>query len=212
MIKNFFNGSLKEGIFVYVLSIIIFSLSHLIPSLSGTIIFATLLYIPVYSAHLKKIDFFDFGLKNVDWKKSILIFFIFSIIIFPAFAVLYHLYLRRSFVSLSFPKDILYYVFYQITIVGLSEEFFYRGYLQPMIEKVMNKKIFFSFLTTGVLFTSFLFGIGHFLTYFTAFSALTFFPSVVFGVLRKITGNIFASVLFHGISNVLLYVIHYNLK
>jgi len=221
MIKNkftsFFDTSPREAFFSYILSIVIFSLAKLTPSIRPYIILMILIYIPVLSANINKFNYLKFGLLNIDLKKSFYYFFIWLIIIFPIYFILIFIFkfgtdFKSHLLSIKYPKDIIYYTFYNIIVVGFSEEFFYRGYLQPLIQKRYFKKIIPQIkLDSGVLITSLLFGLGHFLTYFTIFSALTILPSIVFGILKNQTNNILASVLFHGISNAVLYIIIFNI-
>jgi len=215
----YFNGSSKEAFFSYALSIIIFSIAKLVPSIRGYVILFTLLYIPVFSAQISEIDYFRYGLLDIkkNLKKTFYYLFIWIIAVFPLYFIVVFIFkfgfndFWDKLIAIKLPKDILYYLFYNITVVGLSEEFFYRGYLQPLIQKKYNYQIIPAIkLDIGVIIISLMFGIGHFLTYFTVFSALTFLPSIVFGILRNQTNNILASVIFHGISNAALYVIMFN--
>jgi len=217
---SLFNGSSKEAYSAYILSIIIFSTAKLTPSIRAYIILFTLLYIPVFSAKLSNIDYFRYGLLYIreNLKKTFYYLFIWVLAIFPAYFILIFIFkfgidgFSDKLLAIKLPKDILYYLSYNIIVVGFTEEFFYRGYLQPLIQKKHNYQLIPKLkLDTGVVITSLLFGIGHFLTYFTVFSALTFLPSIVFGILRNQTNNILASMIFHGISNAVLYVIIFNI-
>ncbi len=206
LLNKIYKNPLKEVFFAYTLSLIIFFFARFIPFIIGTVIFATLLYIPVISAHIKKIDFFNFGLSNIDLKKSFLWFIIASITIFPTFFLVGSIYLSVD--KIVIPKNMFEYTLQQIFIIGFSEEFFYRGYIQPLVKKSVQKEIIKTIgLDYGVVITSLLFSIGHFLTYFTFFSILTFFPSLIFGILKNKTGTIYSSMFFHGLSNISLYIL-----
>lgn len=213
----FFDLSSKEAFFSYILSIVIFSLAKLTPTIRPYIILITLIYIPIFSAKINHIDYLKYGLLNIDIKKSSYYLLIWIIAIFPAYFILIFVFkfagnFKEHLFTIKLPKDILYYLAYNIIVVGFSEEFFYRGYLQPLIQKKFNFQIIPKIkLDTGIIITSLIFGLGHFLTYFTVFAALTFLPSIVFGILRNQTNNIFASALFHGISNAVLYTIIFNI-
>ena len=221
MIKNkfisFFDLSPREAFFSYILSIVIFSATKLTPPVRPYIILLTLIYLPVFSAKVNSIDYLKYGLMNIDLKRSFYYLFIWIIIIFPAYFILIFMFkfgsnFKEHLISIKYPKDILYYLTYNVIVVGFSEEFFYRGYLQPLIQKRFHFQIIPKIkLDTGVIVTSLIFGLGHFLTYFTIFSALTFLPSIVFGILKNQTNNILASVIFHGISNAVLYIIIFNI-
>jgi membrane protease YdiL (CAAX protease family) len=223
MIKNkflsFFNASTKEAIFSYILSILIFSIAKLSPTIRPYIILSTLIYIPILSAKIHTIDYLKYGLLNIkqNLKKTLCYLIIWIIIIFPAYFVMVFVFkfgvdFKTHLLSIKLPKDIFHHLLYNIIVVGLSEEFFYRGYLQPLVQKRFHFNIIPKIkLDSGVIIVSLMFAIGHFLTYFTIFSALTFLPSIVFGILRNQTNNILASVILHGISNSILYIIVFNI-
>jgi membrane protease YdiL (CAAX protease family) len=171
----------------------------------------------MFSAKVNKMDYLKYGLTNINIKKSFYYLFIWIMIVFPAYFIIIFILkfggnFKEHIINIKLPKDIAYYIIYNIVVVGFSEEFFYRGYLQPLIQKKFNYLLISKIkLDTGIIITSLIFGLGHFLTYFTIFSALTFLPSIIFGILRNQTNNILASVIFHGISNGALYIIIFNI-
>lgn len=91
----------------------------------------------------------------------------------------------------------------QILAVALPEEMFYRGYLQPELEKVWPSASdgWLRGLSVAVVVTSFVFAIGHLVTIPHPARLAVFFPSLMFGWLRARTGGIGAAVLFHAICN-----------
>lgn len=216
-LKSIFTVSPSEALFSYLLSIAVFSVFKLLPPFRPYAIIITLVYLPVISAKVNGFDYIKYGLSNINLKKSVMYFLLWSFVIFPPYFVLIF-YFKFSgdcfykLFNLKIPKDILYFWVYNTVVVGISEEFFYRGYIQALLEKKYNFELVkFLKLNMAVILTSVMFSIGHFLTYFTVFSALTFFPSVIFGILKNQTNNIVASVFFHGLSNTVLYVIVYNI-
>jgi len=78
---------------------------------------------------------------------------------------------------------------------ALCEEIFFRGYLQNEIGKKVNPYM-------AIVVTSFLFTIPHLVLSFSLQALLTFFPSLVFGYLYYKTNSIWASTIFHFMSNV----------
>ncbi len=87
-----------------------------------------------------------------------------------------------------------YYIIFQLLIVSLPEEFFFRGFLQDSIGKGFK----------AVLLVSLLFSIAHlpkavFLGEWI--SLFSFFPSIVMGWLYMKTNNILPGTLFHLLSN-----------
>ena len=101
---------------------------------------------------------------------------------------------------LDFGNDVLG----QLLLVALPEEAFYRGYLQTELDKALppRVKILGAKLGPGVLITSTIFAIGHFVTVPFPARLAVFFPSLLFGWLRTRTGGIGASLTFHAFCNV----------
>ncbi len=96
----------------------------------------------------------------------------------------------RSFVLL--PSSA---VLFQLFGISFPEEAYFRGYLQHSIGNT----------TRGVLTVSLLFTFTHlprFIFSGDAYSLLTFFPSVVMGLLYLRTSNILPSTIFHFASNI----------
>ena len=207
----------KEGYYAYFISMFLFIVASPFSSIHSVVVLSVLLFYPIWAAHVKKIDYFEFGLINIDWKKTIFYLLFWGIITFVPylfFVVYYQQVGLEKFISnFAFPKN--YFVetlLYQVVVVGFSEEFFYRGYMQPLVQKKYNRYIIKSLkLDTGVIIVSVLFAIGHFFTYYTPFSLLTFFPSLVFGVLKNETDSIVASMIYHGLSNALMFLLLDNL-
>lgn len=93
----------------------------------------------------------------------------------------------------------------QLVVVGLPEEFFYRGYVQtrlhdafPRTVRVLGADV----SPLAVLLTSTLFALGHFLVDFDPSRLAVFFPSFLFGWIRQRRGTIGASAVFHATCNV----------
>ena len=213
-----FTDTYKEVYYGYFISMFLFIMASPFSTIHSFVVLTVLFFYPVWAASVKKIDYFDFGLNNIDWKKTFLHLTIWSLITFIPY-ILFVIYYQgnsnlTSFIKhFSLPKKYLVEtLLYQILVVGLSEEFFYRGYLQPLIQKKYNRVIIkFLDLDTGVILLSLLFAIGHIFTYYTIFSLLTFFPSLVFGILRNKTDSIIASMIYHGFSNSIMVLIIHNI-
>jgi membrane protease YdiL (CAAX protease family) len=96
-------------------------------------------------------------------------------------------------------------------LVALPEEFFYRGYLQPRLQRwpAMSATIirFVGLqVTTANVLTSALFGIAHFMVGGNPLRLAVFFPSLLFGALRDRTGTIATPLLFHAFCNILAHL------
>tara|TARA_B100001250_G_C19592710_1_gene697067 strand:- start:411 stop:779 length:369 start_codon:yes stop_codon:yes gene_type:complete len=93
----------------------------------------------------------------------------------------------------------------QFLLVALPEELFYRGYLQSRLDQVFAGEertvMGVSVNLKSILITSALFAIGHIITIPSPARLAVFFPSLVFGWMRKATGGIVAPLIFHAICN-----------
>jgi membrane protease YdiL (CAAX protease family) len=101
-------------------------------------------------------------------------------------------------------REIASDAFGQVVTVALPEEAFYRGYLQSRIERALPSRIrlFGARVGPALLVTSLIFALGHVATVRAPGRLAVFFPSLAFGWLRKRTGGIGASVLFHAMCNI----------
>jgi membrane protease YdiL (CAAX protease family) len=101
----------------------------------------------------------------------------------------------------------------QFLLIALSEEVFFRGYLQTRLDEAFPPRRAFLGAPIGVsLFaTSGLFAFMHVMSHGTPIVLAVFFPSLAFGWLRARTGSIVAPVIFHGLCNiwVQLLSVHY---
>ena len=93
----------------------------------------------------------------------------------------------------------------EIVLVALPEEAFFRGYLQSRLLEATSQRV--GFLTHANLLASTFFALGHFGTAVSLARASTFFPSLLFGLLRERTGGIVVPVLFHALCNVLSHML-----
>jgi hypothetical protein len=98
------------------------------------------------------------------------------------------------------------FALWHVVMVALTEEFFFRGFLQTELNRRMRRRVRFMGADLGwsLLIVSALFALGHLATSLHPARLLVFFPSLVMGYLRERTGNLLASILFHGASNILM--------
>lgn len=91
----------------------------------------------------------------------------------------------------------------QLLVTALSEEAFYRGYLQTSLDDAWPRRVrvFGAWVGPGLIVTSALFALGHLLTQVDPNRLAVFFPSLVFGWLRARTGGIGAAMTFHAACN-----------
>lgn len=113
---------------------------------------------------------------------------------------------------------LLLWVATQFILVAFPEEFFYRGWIQTKLERgfLLRAKEagreptdWFGF-TPAIFWTSILFGIGHLVVPVGGVLLVNrmsvFFPSLIFGWLRRHTGSILASTIYHACSNLMVLV------
>jgi len=168
------------------------------------------LYVPVLVLWKRgrPIDFLDRDLKSVF--RSIVVFLAAAIVIFPLFLLLAHLWQvvvmgKQGFRPAAFP-NFLNITFYQLLLVSLPEEFYFRGYFQSTIDKVfLGRKRFLGVdIGMGWIVTAAVFAVAHTIVVYQWWHFSIFFPALLFGYLRARTGSVTAPILFHAASNVLM--------
>lgn len=106
-------------------------------------------------------------------------------------------------------------ILWQVALIALPEEFFYRGYLQRRMDEANGFQARFRLgpivVSQSNLIVSAVFALGHFAIGFDPLRLAVFFPSLLFGWLRDKTGGIAAGVLFHAACNLMVEVVavHY---
>lgn len=143
-----------------------------------------------------------------------------SILILGLFSIIYRFYFMkacrgdfpllgrdcRSFHYFKWPgsmRTFLNILAFNIIAVALPEEYFYRGFLQPLILKsstfshwAIKRKVFAAIFIQAIFFAA-----GHFLVDFNPLRLAVFFPAVVFGFLAFKSGGITAGIIFHAFAN-----------
>jgi len=179
--------------------------------LVSTIVAVIFLYTPIlvlWKRH-RQITFLDRGLRA--YSKSFLTFLITSAIVFPLFLIATHgwerIVLGNQWLGVaSFPRP-LEMIAYQILLVALPEEFYFRGYFQSTMNRIFVRRwnILGVKLGWAWVFTAFIFAFSHSVVTFRWWHFAIFFPALLFGYLRERTGTITAPILFHATSNLIIY-------
>lgn len=89
--------------------------------------------------------------------------------------------------------------------VALPEEYFYRGYLQPVLHARTSKQsvsVFGWDLSSGIVIATGYFALGHFIGEWDITRLLPFFPGLLFAYLRDKTHSLRAPIVFHGLCNI----------
>lgn len=104
------------------------------------------------------------------------------------------------------PWWVLWLVLVNLLVVAVPEEVFYRGFLGSRMDQLFVPTWNFlgARIGVGLVITSALFALGHYLVEFQPGRLTVFFPSLLFGWLRSRTGGVGAASVVHALSNVLL--------
>lgn len=96
-------------------------------------------------------------------------------------------------------------LFIHAIAVALPEEYFYRGFLQPLIitSKTLKRFSDRQRIAIGIVLQAFLFACGHALVDFNPLRFSVFFPGLLFGWAAHITRGLWAPIVLHTGANVL---------
>ena len=159
---------------------------------------------------LKKRKFPKFGFNIRQMKDSLIVLGWTCIVLFPL--TLCGLWVLKSYELkpplmpvLSQRQNWMYWLFYQFMYVALSEEVFFRGYVQsnilrlatPLIGKLPRLQQWTSIVISAACFTA-----AHIIAQGQIISVLVFLPGLVLGWLFIRTRSLLAPILFHGLANV----------
>lgn len=219
--QNFKGPLLKQTLWVWFFTMLGLRLIHelqRVPVFRDYTMFLTalvLIYVPtiILWRRRERIHFFESSamdlLKHITW------FILAAVIIFPVLEVA-----NRFFQEWAFHRHFIggkyttlgKVALFQLLLVALPEEFFYRGYLQHEFNRIWGRPWQFlgAPIGKGLLITSLIFAFSHSLIQLQWWHFSIFFPALVFGWLRDKTGTITASILFHALSNVYSYWIALN--
>ena len=99
-------------------------------------------------------------------------------------------------------------VAYHLFFVAIPEEFFYRGYLQTRLNEVFPRR----FLVAGIPFghalwiAALFFAFGHSLVELQWWHFATFFPGLLFALMRERSGGVITGAFLHAACNVIVHV------
>ena len=141
------------------------------------------------------------------WPQSLRLVGLTCLIAFPA--ALSALWLLKQ-LGLTLPAPPTYsintwisWILWQLLIVAVAEEYFFRGYLLKNLLSLINKPNLRN-STIIVIVSSLIFALAHVLLENTLLSALTFLPGLIMAWLYLKTQPLLAPILFHAASNLFL--------
>ena len=166
-----------------------------------------LIYLLILTALLvekRPVSTYGFSIKRVRAQLALGLFLLFGNIILPAAAlvsllvVLFGVNPLAGYDFASFSLSVPFQVF----AVGISEEGFFRGYMQTRLSQVTG-------IRRAVLFQATLFGVWHFVWHINPLDlggmavhiASTFVFGLLTGAYFRYSGSIAGLALFHGLSN-----------
>jgi membrane protease YdiL (CAAX protease family) len=127
--------------------------------------------------------------------------------IFGGYALLHYAFARLVLgmhLEPTLPPNLVEVAFIQLVVVGLSEEFFFRGYLQTQLNDYFGRP--FEFLGArfgwGLILAAVLFGVCHVVTGDFTRMRVAFF-GLFAGWLRERTDTIAVPAAYHGCANIL---------
>ncbi|MBI4127008.1 MAG: CPBP family intramembrane metalloprotease [Deltaproteobacteria bacterium] len=176
----------------------------------ATIVAILFLYLPTIVLWRKRrsIDFLDRSVR--DALRSFVVFVVVAVIVFTPFFYLARFWQEGifglpSFRMAEYPRFWSVTLF-QILMVALPEEFYFRGYFQSTVDRCFEKRwnILGVKLGWGWILTALVFAFAHSIVVVRWWHFAIFFPALLFGYLRERTGSITAPILFHAASNVFM--------
>jgi len=130
-------------------------------------------------------------------------------ITFPPFALGHHyfqIWMASQPLGFQFqiPPDFLPFVIYQILLVALPEELFYRGFmLGALLKWWPNERVIWGIpLGRAVIVSSIFFALAHFVGEYQILRLGPFFPAFLFAYLRIASNSLMGAIAFHAGSNI----------
>lgn len=204
----------------YVAALVVaFAAERLAPTWSGTLIAAVFLYLPFWVARGQRDPATAWGLHLAGWRRSLGVGLAWCALVFPLFVVGFSLFQRlvlhhrlvldAARLLGAGPGWWLEFALWQFAMIALSEELFFRGFLQTGLNARWKRRWRLLGAEVGAAWpvTAALFALGHLATTPHPARLLVFFPGLLMGWLRERSGNLVAPIVFHGLANLLMEVL-----
>jgi membrane protease YdiL (CAAX protease family) len=157
----------------------------------------------------RKKNLSDLGLDLERFVSSLRVLCKTSLVIFPVFLcgifLLKHYKVPLPMCPIVPEKRWLSWLVYQFMYIAISEEVFFRGYLQSniyyLLTLTLQKNAAFLALMS-VTISAGIFAVFHSMLLGNILAIITFIPGLILGWLFFKTKSIFAPILFHGLANV----------
>ncbi len=199
---------------VFILSVGLVKVAASIPAWAGfswVLVAAIWLAVSFFILWLNEEKARAYGIKLEGWKEEIKTGLAVSLILISLFWIgcwIYWGVWGGHAATYRLPPNLGTMLLYQLVYLSLPEEIFFRGYCQSRLDQAFGTPWRWLGASCGIslVIVSFMFALGHVVMDggWGRFNVLL--PSLVFGWLRARTGGIIAPAIFHGLSNVALFM------
>ena len=200
---------------VFILAVGLVKVTASIPAWAGyswILVAAIWLAVTFFILWLNEAEARIYGITLEGWKQGIRMGLLVSLILIPLFWIGCYFYGgvwggHAGVYRLSPRLGTM--LLYQLVYLGLPEEIFFRGYCQSRLDQAFGTpwRWLGASFGIGLVIASLLFALGHVVMDGGWSRFNVFLPSLVFGWLRARTGGIIAPAIFHGLSNVALFMV-----
>ncbi len=163
------------------------------------------LYYPLWRESRAPLTREELGLTLKPWKADLLRTGAWALAVTIPFAVGHHVfqtYFGRTF-TLRFDPGVLESFVSLTLVIAIAEEIFFRGYLQGRLTAWLGEGRAFFGVDKAIVVTSAVFALAHFVGEYNFLRLGPFFPSLVFGLLRRRSGSVLGAIVFHAYCNLL---------
>lgn len=131
------------------------------------------------------------------------------LITFPPFAIGHHFFQihvggHSEGFAFQLPPDLFVFVIFQILLVALPEELFYRGFMLVSLNKSWPNKAYLFGIPIGraVIVSSLFFALAHFVGEYNVLRLGPFFPAFLFSYLMLKSQSLLGAISYHALSNI----------
>lgn len=201
----------------------------------GALVAIVFIYIPFWYAGKRDQDLVDYGFVARPIGKGLGIGFGAIAVVFPIFMIGYVVFYNvacaddapallarlpmphqcrnwRGFEQIKppvFDWEMAKLTFFQIVVVAVPEELFFRGFLLNLLEEAYppKRRIWGGGVGKALVISSALFAVSHVLVMTDPRRLAVFFPALAFGWMFSATRSILAGVIFHTAANMFIHIL-----